>query len=203
MLEALKARNPVYRGMLAYFLWMGRLSAKFQWAFILGAWFGGRLARSAVSTQPELGWVLWPLLALLYVFIYLSWTAVPMFNLLLRFDRFGRHVLSHDQRTASTWFGAFFFAALGGLTWWLTRDSDAGLLATIFLAALSICVAATFLRTGRNRIILGSATGAMALLATSAMALLALGFPLGAQLVTWFSIAFIGFQLAANALDSK
>src|SRR4051812_17815261 len=42
MLEALKARNPIYRGMLAYFLWIGSLSGKYQWAFIIGIFFGGR-----------------------------------------------------------------------------------------------------------------------------------------------------------------
>jgi tetratricopeptide (TPR) repeat protein len=30
-LEALKARNPIYRIMLAYFLWLGRQSMRFQW----------------------------------------------------------------------------------------------------------------------------------------------------------------------------
>ncbi len=203
MLEALKARNPIYRAMLAYFLWMGRLSTKFQWALVIGAFFGGRLARNTVAAQPHLGWVIWPLLTLFYIFIYLSWTAVPMFNLLLRFDRFGRHVLSRDQRLASTWFGSFFFAALGSLTWWLARGSDAGLLATFFFAVLSICIAATFLRTGRNRLILGGATGAMTLLAATAMGLLTLGLPLGAQLVTGFSFAFIGFQIAANLLTAE
>ena len=42
--------------------------------------------------------MLWPLLILFYAFIYLSWTAMPMFNLLLRFNRFGRHILTKDQR---------------------------------------------------------------------------------------------------------
>jgi tetratricopeptide (TPR) repeat protein len=57
MLEALKARNPVYRIMLAYFLWLGRQSSRFQWAFIIGIFFGGRVARSLSISQPALNWL--------------------------------------------------------------------------------------------------------------------------------------------------
>ena len=32
IVEALKARNPIYRWMLGYFLWMGRLSDRAKWA---------------------------------------------------------------------------------------------------------------------------------------------------------------------------
>ena len=201
MLEALKARNPVYRGMLAYFLWIGRLSGKLQWAFIIGIWFGGRAVRSLATAQPQLGWVLWPLLILFYVFIYLSWTAMPMFNLLLRFDRFGRHVLSRDQRIASNWFGLALAGALGSAGWWLTGGGDPAFLATIFLAVLSICVAATFGRTGRSRTILASVTAVLAVFAGGTMALLALQqTDAGLNLSTLFVLGFVAFQLLANTL---
>jgi len=203
MLEALKARNPIYRGMLAYFLWMGRLSTKLQWLFILGIFFGGRLISGAASAQPQLGWVLWPLLGLFYAFIYLSWTAQPMFNLLLRFNRFGRHVLSRDQRIASNWFGAAFFGALAGLVWWLARRDDLGFLAMLLLAVLSICLAATFSHTGRNRLILASATGVLALLALAIVVLLLRENPAGLDVSNIFTIGFIAFQLISNTLRSR
>ena len=37
LVEALKARHLVYRMMLAYFLWMARLSSKARWAVVIGA----------------------------------------------------------------------------------------------------------------------------------------------------------------------
>lgn len=200
MLEALKARNPVYRVMLAYFLWLGRLSGKLQAAFIIGAWLGGRVVRGLAASQPQLGWLLWPLLALFYAFIYLSWTAVPMFNLLLRFDRFGRHVLSSDQRTATNWFGATFFAALASLAWWLARDSDWAFLSAILLAVLSVCVAGTFNRSGNNRKILAGITAVLAALAAGLMALLATDHSAGLVLINFFTLGFIGFQITANVL---
>ncbi|WP_414662596.1 tetratricopeptide repeat protein [Horticoccus sp. 23ND18S-11] len=203
MLEALKARNPVYRGMLAYFLWLGRQSTRFQWAFIIGIFFGSRLARSLSESQPELNWLWWPLLGLFYLFVYLSWTAQPMFNLLLRFDRFGRHVLSADQRTASTWFGAVFVAAVGCVGWWLIGKNEAGFLGAVILAVLSVCVAATFTRRGRSRLILAATTAALGIVATVGAVLIVADNSLGLRFITMFTLGFIGFQLLANSLSGK
>ncbi len=200
MLEALKARNPVYRGMLAYFLWLGRQSAKFQWVFILGIFFGSSAARSLSAAQPQLNWLWWPLLGLFYVFVYLSWTAVPMFTLLLRFDRFGRHVLTDDQRLGAACFGTAFALALASAVWWLGFGRPAGLFATFVCAALSICLAATFARLGRNRTILAAATAVLALVAIAGGLLVVNGHPAGYSLVTGFSIGFLGFQILANTL---
>ena len=200
MLEALKARNPVYRVMLAYFLWLGRQSTRFQWVFIIGIFFGSRVVRSLTETQPQLGWVLWPVLGLFYVFVYLSWTAQPMFNLLLLFDRFGRHVLSLDQRVAATWFGGVLAVALGCLGWWLITGRDLGLTGAVVFAVLSICVAATFGRMGRSRLILGGCTVLLAALAFGATYFDCAENPVAQSLVSAFVIGFVGFQLLANLL---
>jgi Flp pilus assembly protein TadD len=203
MLEALKARNPVYRVMLAYFLWLGRQSSRFQWAFIIGIFFGGRIARSLSESQPALNWIWWPLLGLFYGFVYLSWTAHPMFNLMLRFDRFGRHVLSADQRMGATWFGITFGLALSSLVWWLATDSQIGLFSAVVCAILSICVAATFNRTGRDRAILGSCTAALAVVAMGAAFLTLSNNAAGHVFTASFAIGFIAFQLIANALATR
>lgn len=203
MLEALKARNPVYRIMLAYFLWLGRQSSRFQWAFIIGIFFGGRIARALSESQPGLNWLWWPLLGLFYGFVYLSWTANPMFNLMLRFDRFGRHVLSDDQRSGANWFGATFALALGTLIWWLATDSQVALFSAVVCAILSICVAATFNRTGRDRAILGSCTAVLAVVAVGAAFLTLSNNAAGHVFTASFAIGFIAFQLVANTLATK
>ena len=203
MLEALKARNPVYRVMLAYFLWLGRQSTRFQWVFIIGIYFGGRLARSLSDSQPDLKWLWLPLLGLFYAFVYLSWTAHPMFNLLLRFDRFGRHVLSPDQRVGANWFGATFALAIGSVVWWLAFDSEMGFFSAIVMAILSICVAATFSRSGRDRTILGTSTAALAVIAVAAAWFLIEGNSMGGVFSTTFALGFIAFQLLANGLATR
>jgi hypothetical protein len=203
MLEALKARNPVYRIMLAYFLWLGRQSSRFQWVFIIGIFLGVRVARSLSHSQPGLNWIWWPLLGLFYVFVYLSWTAHPMFNLMLRFDRFGRHVLSADQRIGASWFGAIFALTLGSLIWWLATDNTAGLFSAVVFAILSVCVAATFNRTGRDRTILGSCTAALAVVAVGAAFMTLSNNTAGHVFTASFALGFIAFQLVANALATR
>ena len=201
MLEALKARNPIYRGMLAYFLWMGRQSGRIQWAFILVTFFGQRFVRNLAASEPKLGLVLWPLLVLFYVFVYLSWTAVPLFNLLLRFDRYGRHVLSRRERRDTNWFGASILLVAATAFWWFRDRSFAAKEAVIVGAMLSVCVAATVTRPGpRARRILGIATAALALVALAAYALAFAGKSGGGELLLLFFVGFLGFQFSANAI---
>ncbi len=202
MLEALKARNPVYRGMLAYFLWMGRLSTKLQWAFVLGTMFGVRAVRTVAEQQPSLGVVLWPVVILFYAFIYLSWVAGPMFNLLLRFDRFGRLVLSRDERHATNWFGVCVVILLGALGWWASGNA-LGMFAAIVGAMLSVGVAITFNRTGKKRAGFAVGTGLMALIGFTSIGMLAMGREDGLTLLTVFFMGFLGLQLAANVAASR
>ena len=105
IVEALKAKNPVYRVMLMYFLWMSRLSAGAQWGLIIGGWIGSRFLRTLARNNPEFGPFVWPIIILYAIFVVLCWTAAPLFNLLLRLNKFGRLVLSDEERVASNWFG--------------------------------------------------------------------------------------------------
>lgn len=199
MLQALKARNPVYRGMLAYFLWMSRIGSSLQWAVIAGIWIGtGQVGRLA-QAHPQQRWLWWSILGLLYLFVYLTWTAQPMFNLLLRLNKFGRHVLSPDQRVASNWFGVCLAAAATSAAWWLLKDAFYGFILLVGFVILSVCVAATFNRSGRARLKLGLATLALAAVGVTAVVLGVAGKDeLGSQFGLIFAYGFLGFQLFAN-----
>lgn len=106
IVEALKARNPLYRWMLAYFLWMSRLSNGARWAVIVGGYIGVKTLNRFARANPD--WTPWiyPVIAVYVAFALLTWFAVPLFNLMLRFNKFGWYALSRDQRVASNWFGA-------------------------------------------------------------------------------------------------
>lgn len=200
MLEALKARNPLYRGMLAYFLWMGRLSDRYQWAIIIGIYFCSRVLIGAAQSSPQFAPLWWVLLSAFYGFVYLTWTARPMFNLFLRLDSFGRHVLSPEQRTATNWFGPVFVAALASTVWFFVTQSDAAFLCMFYLAALSICVAVTFMRRGKARLGLGLATLTLAGLAALIVVPLLIYGKTTTSLLGYFALGFIAFQILANAL---
>lgn len=111
IVESLKARHLIYRGMLAYFLWMSRLSEKAQWGFILGGWLGSRLLGGLGNAYPSLQPFVLPILVAYLAFVVLTWVSIPLFNLLLRASRFGRLVLSREQRVASNWVGLLLLAA--------------------------------------------------------------------------------------------
>jgi hypothetical protein len=93
-------------------LWMGRISGRARWAVILGVYFGTRLLDSTAKTNAELRPLLIPIIIVCVVFCLLTWVAQPMFNLLLRCNRFGRYALSDRQIVASNWFGGLLAAAI-------------------------------------------------------------------------------------------
>ena len=112
IVEALKARNIIYAAMLKYFLWMSKLSGQAQWMIILGGYFGNRLLGGLALSNPGLApWVL-PVRILYITFAVLTWTAYPMFNLMLRLNRFGRLALTPAQTVESNWVGTSFLLAL-------------------------------------------------------------------------------------------
>jgi tetratricopeptide (TPR) repeat protein len=143
VLEALKAHYPLYRLMLMYFLWMAKLSRRAQWGLILGGWLGIRFLNGFIDQNPQ--WAPWlNLVKYGYIaFVLLTWTSAPLFNLLLRLNRFGRMILSDDERRASNWIGLCVLAALACLGWWAVYGYEAWLGALVF-ALLMIPVSGIF-----------------------------------------------------------
>ena len=114
LLNAIKAQNVVFRGLLAYFLFMSRQRAAMQWVFLIVVIFGRGYLTNLARQHPEWGIVLYPLLALLAVAIYSTWLANPLMNLVMRFHPQGRHALTHDQHHQANLIGACLLLA-GGL----------------------------------------------------------------------------------------
>jgi tetratricopeptide (TPR) repeat protein len=112
IVEAMKARNPIYRLLLAYFLFMARLGSKAQWGIIIGGYVGYQLVRNWKANNPELSPILTPLIALYVTFALSTWLAPHLFNLMLRLDRFGRYALSDQQKCGATLVGLVLLAAV-------------------------------------------------------------------------------------------
>jgi Flp pilus assembly protein TadD len=161
LVEALKAKNPIYRGLLRFFLWMSRLSGMAQ-TIVLVAFVFGRIILAEVYRQmPALGPVLVPILVLTFGFIYLTWVASALFNLALRVHPLGRHALTGEQRTASNWVGACLLGALlSAIIWGLGawRGSSVeilGMSAMVFFLVMMVPIAAIFsCARGRNRLLM-------------------------------------------------
>lgn len=199
IVEGLKSRNPIYAVMLRYFLWMSKRTRGEQWGVLLLGVFGFRALANAAEASPWLApWVL-PLLILYVAFVLLTWTAEPLFNLVLRLDRFGRLALSEEQTVESNIVGALVVVSLASLGAHFVAASDSRLLlAAILFGSLIIPVAATFrCQRGWPRTTMGAFTAAVALAGVAGLALdegLLMGALLGVLLSMWVGNWLIGQQ---------
>jgi tetratricopeptide (TPR) repeat protein len=173
IVEALKARNLIYAVMLKYFLWMAKLSPNVQWGIIVGGFLGNRLLGGLANANPDLApWVL-PVRIVYVVFAVMTWIADPLFNLLLRLNRFGRLVLDREQTVASNFVGACILLALLSLGGCVVFGFDGGWLAgALVYGLLVIPLSGTFrCSVGWPRQAMAAYAGAMALVGTVAVAL--------------------------------
>lgn len=132
LVEAIKATNPVYRWILAYFLWTSRLSKQARWGLVLGLWFGQRLLRSVAETNPQTKPIAMVVGVLYLLFVAITWLAMPLSNVLLRLHPMGKYALSREQLVASNAVGAMLLVSL----LWTAAAAVAGEIVLLFPAAM-------------------------------------------------------------------
>lgn len=144
IIQALHARHLVYRLLLRYFFAMSRLPGKTQMILIVGAYVITRVLRVLGRQMPELQPYVAPILVLYVVFVFLSWTSQPLFDLLLRLSRFGRLALTKERVTASNWVGGLLAGGLLSLGLALVSGHHSLLLPAAVCALMIIPVSATY-----------------------------------------------------------
>ncbi len=112
IIESLKSRHLVYRLLLRYYLWIGRQQTRIQWLFMLGLVFGQNLLANLAASFPAMAPYTGTIRIAFLGVILLTWVASPLFNTLLRFNKFGRLALSPEQRVESNWIGGFLFVTI-------------------------------------------------------------------------------------------
>lgn len=190
LVEALKARNPVYAGMLRYFLWMSRLEPRTQWIVVIGGLLGYRVLARVAADVPALNPLVVPLMVAYLGFVLMSWTADQLFNLVLFTSPVGRHALTEEQKTGAILLGGVVALALGALAIWAVGGSGVALLAAGLSAGLMIPLSATLRGRGRGRMVMGAATAAIALAAVGTVAFEATGD--AERAATLFPVALLG-----------
>jgi tetratricopeptide (TPR) repeat protein len=136
IIEAMKARNVIYRVLLGWFLWMMKLTGRARWGVILGAYAGYQVLRAISANSPALAPWIMPLLIAYVAFVVATWTASPLFNLVLRLDRFGRLALSREEIVTSNWVGLCVLVSLVSIIgYFVTGRTDflMGAAASIFV----------------------------------------------------------------------
>jgi tetratricopeptide (TPR) repeat protein len=144
IVQALKARNPLYRVLLQAFSWMSKLTTKVQWLVVLGGYFVFRLVSAGTHAVPDLALVGGVFVMAYLLFVYLTWTSETLFNLLLRLNPFGRLVLDPDQITASNLAGTSLLVGLVGLILWLVTYNPLALGLGIWGTMMVIPIGGTF-----------------------------------------------------------
>ncbi|MGE3171011.1 MAG: tetratricopeptide repeat protein [Planctomycetota bacterium] len=97
LVEALKARNPIYRLLLSWMLWLGRFSQGRQQQILFGAWALAFVGRRALNAAGYLDAAWMAGYAWLGIVLFTACT-VPIFNLLLLLHPIGRHALDRASR---------------------------------------------------------------------------------------------------------
>ena len=212
IVEALKARNFIYRWMLLYFFWMSRLSGRAQWAIILGGVIGSRVLRDMAGNHPDWAPALWAVFYAYVVFAVMTWLADPLFNLLLRLNRFGRLVLSKQQTIAANCIGGLLATALVCLAIYLAGGGGPFAMAAIQVGVLALPLSGALrCPAGWPRVAMLGGCGALAVLA---LAEFGLGISLVQRPATategqwlllntlrdWFVMGVLGCTIIANVL---
>jgi tetratricopeptide (TPR) repeat protein len=201
VIEALKARHLLYRLMLRFALWMSRQSTTAQWGIMLAFIFGRRFLAGLAKQHPGLKPFIEPVLLLTFGFLLLTWVASPLFNLLLRLNRFGRLTLSDEQRWESSVIGGCFLLAAGFFVADLASHNDLTYVGVRFFGLMLFPLVVTFHRpAGAPRRLMAGVSAAIAACALPAFAYVLLGAasPLGdvAKAREWFDFFFIGAILS-------
>lgn len=115
LMQALRARYPMYGLTLRYSLWMQKHSHKLQQQITLATYLGAKVFRELLARYPGLAVILAPLLVLWRLFVYFTWTARAASTLLLRCTPYGRALVNRNEIIESNLVGVFWIAAL--VTW--------------------------------------------------------------------------------------
>lgn len=204
IVETLKARNPVYRLLLRYFFWMGKLSNRAQWGVILGAYLMFRILREVARTTPALEPFVLPVLVCYGLFALFTWIADALFNLLLRLNRYGRLALSDEQRSVSNWIGAALgLCLIPAALWGITRE-PVWVWAALGSLMMVIPLAGVFkARSGKARRFLTIYTLVLAGMGLSALVCALMGSPAAMGIFAVFLIGWMLYSWTANMVIFK
>ncbi|MEO1236204.1 MAG: tetratricopeptide repeat protein [Planctomycetota bacterium] len=197
LVEALKARNPIYRFLLGYILWMARLDGRTRFWLILGGYLAYRGMLVVSRESPGLRPLLWPVIGAYLAFVLLTWVGVPLFNLLVRLNPHGRHALDKWSRISSNAFGGFLLAGLIVAGVGLATASVMAYASAVYLGVLAVTSGLSLLHDGpadrRNHLIAAGVNAAAGAGALACIAVDNLGAFTTLAAVFWLSLLVFMF----------
>lgn len=202
MVAALKANNIFYRGFLKYAFFLGNLTAKYQWAFIIGFYIGVRIIASIAESNPALQPYLNPLIILLAIFAFSTWVMTPISNLLFRLNPYGRHLLDEEEIKSSNFVGISMLLFLAGIISYLITFNELFLSIAVFGFTMMVPLSVIFAKSKSKYFFVLYAAG-LAIVGITAITLIFINGKMGNPLVTVYLLGFIAFQWVANFVRIK
>lgn len=199
LLEALKAKNFLYRIFLNWMFWMSKKTEGSQWFVIIGLYFGARYLDRISRDFP----FLIPVVVLLAIAFYMTWVMTPLFNLFIKMDRTARQALTAEESKGANIVGIGVFVGLVAIITYAVTGADIATLVAIF--ALSIVIPSYLYFDFKNTT--HEVYAKISVIALWGIGLLAMagtlfGLPLDG-LWTLYFLGFIGYQFAANFWNMK
>ena len=142
-LESLKARNFLYRGLLAFFFKMGTLPQGAQVGIMIGLFIVFRMVRAVGESNPGLQPYVLPLVVLYLGFCYATWVGLNLANCFLLFHPFGRLAMTGEEKRNALVLAGVLVAGVTCLSIGLARneitiDSIFGLGAILIMGTLPL-----------------------------------------------------------------
>lgn len=202
MVQALNSNNLLFRLMFKWYSFMGRLSGSIQWAIIIGLYFVNRILNSLAAQNPALKPFVLPITILYLGFALMTWIANPIFNTFLRFNSYGKYLLSKREKMASNFvIGMLLFGVITGIAAAVLIEPIFALLCVAYAMIMIIPISGTFnCSEGWPFIVMAVVTVALGVLGLFILLLAALGLELAVTLVPVFIFGNIGAQFLANYL---
>ncbi|MGB3591726.1 MAG: tetratricopeptide repeat protein [Nonlabens sp.] len=116
MMQALQAKYLLYRWFLKYQFWLGKMGAKYQWGFIIGFYVLTRLLDWVSEAIPSLSVILTPIVILLALVALSTWVIAPLSQLLFRFNKYARFLLSDKEKRATVFTAVCLATCVAGVS---------------------------------------------------------------------------------------
>ncbi|MFZ1687758.1 MAG: tetratricopeptide repeat protein [Flavobacteriales bacterium] len=198
MVEALKARYWIYRMWLRYSFWVSNLKGNVQLFLIIGLYVANQVLRGVASEYPAVAPLIYPLLIAYAVFAISTWILVPISNLFLRLNKYGRYALDREETLSSTWTGVSLLVSIIGFIaffiTWLPGFLATGILGFVMMIPLASMLGGK----KRSRALLKGATVFLAVVGGFAVALTFHTGELVNAFTNVFLVGLLLYQFGAN-----
>lgn len=197
MAEALKSSNPVYKLFLKYAFFMHNLTSRYQWAVIIGFYFGVRFLRKIAAANEALEPYLIPVVIILSIIAFSTWVIDPISNLFFRFNRYGQFLLEKHEKMSSNFVAVSLAVFVAGLLGYIFLSDERMIAVAAYGFAMMVPLSVVF-APSKNRVVILVYGIAMAVIGLVAIALTFSSGELYNPFSLIFIIGFVAFQWLAN-----